>query len=105
MLNDVAVVVWGDFGRTPRINNQAGRDHWPKVASCLVAGGGLRTGQVIGSTTEDAGTADERPVHYRDVMATLLMKQGFDVRTNQVRDSLDRPRYLYEGHEAISELL
>src|SRR6185503_5366235 len=51
MLDDIAVVVWGEFGRTPRINQNGGRDHWPKVASALVAGGGMRAGQVLGSTS------------------------------------------------------
>ncbi len=47
---DVSVVVWGEFGRSPKINSQAGRDHWPQASACLLAGGGMRTGQVIGST-------------------------------------------------------
>ena len=51
MLDDVTVVVWGEFGRTPRINNNAGRDHWPRVSCALLAGGGMQTGQAIGSTT------------------------------------------------------
>jgi hypothetical protein len=102
---DVSVVVWGDFGRTPKINKDAGRDHWPHVSTCLLAGGGMRTGQAIGSTTKDGAYADERPVHYRDVHATLLHRMGFDVRSDQVADSTDRPHYLLEGHEPISELV
>jgi len=102
---DVSVVVWGDFGRTPLINKDAGRDHWPAVASCLLAGGGMRTGQVIGSTTTDGGYADERPVHYRDVFATLYHNLGLDVRSQPVRDTLNRPVYLLEGHEPVSELI
>ena len=53
---DVSVVVWGEFGRTPQINNDAGRDHWPQVSCALLAGGGMKTGQVIGAT-EPAGRA------------------------------------------------
>ncbi len=102
---DVSVLMWGDFGRTPKINKDAGRDHWPHVASALVAGGGMRTGQVIGSTTKDGGYADERPIHYRDVMATLLHQMGFDVRHQQTTDQLDRPQFLYPGHEPIEELI
>ena len=49
-LQDVSIVVWGEFGRTPKINGSAGRDHWPRVSSCLLAGGGMRTGQVLGAT-------------------------------------------------------
>ena len=102
---DVSVVVWGDFGRTPRINKDAGRDHWPAVSCALLAGGGMRTGQVIGSTTKDGGYADDRPLHYRDVMATLLHRMGFDVRSDQVVDELGRPFFLYPGHEPIRELI
>jgi len=102
---DVSVVVWGDFGRTPKINENAGRDHWPAVSCALLAGGGMKTGQVIGSTTRDGGYADERPVHYRDVMATLLYQMGFDVRQNQVVDQLDRPTFLYPEHAPVQELI
>jgi uncharacterized protein (DUF1501 family) len=99
------VVVWGEFGRTPRINKEAGRDQWPAVSSALLAGGGLRGGQVIGSTTPDAGYSDERPVHYRDVVATLLHAVGFDVRAAPVPDATGRPQYLLPGHEPIRELV
>jgi len=102
---DVSVVVWGDFGRTPKINKDAGRDHWPSVSCALLAGGGMRMGQTIGTTTKDGGYADERPLHYRDVMATLLHQMGFDVRHNQTVDQLDRPVFLYPDHEPISELV
>jgi hypothetical protein len=101
---DVSVVVWGDFGRTPRINKDAGRDHWPAVSCALLAGGGMRMGQAIGSTTPDGGYADDRPLHYRDVMATLLYQMGFDVRHHQTADQLDRPVFLFPGHEPIPEL-
>ena len=63
MLDDVTVVVWGEFGRTPRINPGAGRDHWPQVSCALLAGGGMRTGQVIGSTNRLGEFAKDRPVH------------------------------------------
>ncbi|MEM7011570.1 MAG: DUF1501 domain-containing protein [Verrucomicrobiota bacterium] len=65
---DVTVIVWGEFGRTPIINDKAGRDHWPKVSFSLLAGGGMNTGQVIGSTTKDGGEADSRPVHVQEVL-------------------------------------
>src|SRR5262245_49545680 len=57
MLNDVTVIAWGEFGRTPRINNGAGRDHWAPVSCCFMAGGGMRTGQAIGSTDRTGGYA------------------------------------------------
>ena len=76
---DVSVVVWGEFGRTPVINDKGGRDHWPKVSCALLAGGGMNTGQVIGSTTRDGGEADDRPVTFEEVFATLYHNVGIDV--------------------------
>ena len=103
--DDVSVVAWGDFGRTPRFNKQHGRDHWPTVSFAILAGGGMRHGQVIGSTNKLAEHADERPVHYRDVFATLYHNMGIDVRLPQLRDPENRPRYLVQGHLPIEELI
>jgi hypothetical protein len=75
---DVTVVVWGEFGRTPRINKDAGRDHWARVNSALLAGGGMRVGQVIGATDKLADSAIDRPVHHRDVLATVYANLGID---------------------------
>lgn len=75
---DTTVVVWGEFGRTPRINKDAGRDHWARVNSALVAGGGMRMGQVIGATDKLADSAIDRPVPYRDVLATVYSAMGID---------------------------
>jgi hypothetical protein len=75
---DVTVVVWGEFGRTPKINKDAGRDHWPRVASALLFGGGMKVGQVIGSTDRQAGSAVASPVHYLDVLATIYHNLGID---------------------------
>jgi uncharacterized protein (DUF1501 family) len=102
---DVTVVVWGDFGRTPKINGDAGRDHWPRVACGLLAGGGLRTGQVIGATTRFAEEPDERPVHMKEVFATLYNRLGIDVATATVPDATGRPHYLLPGYEPMRELV
>jgi uncharacterized protein (DUF1501 family) len=102
---DVSVVAWGDFGRTPRMNPGGGRDHWPQVAFALLAGGGMRTGQVIGSTNRFGEYADERPVHYRDVFATLYHNLGIDVGAHSIEDSEGRPQRLLEGHPPIEELV
>ena len=102
---DVSVVTWGDFGRTPRFNKEGGRDHWPAVAFALLAGGGMRTGQVIGSTNKFGEYADERPIHYRDVFATLYHNMGIDIGSTPIQDSLGRPQYLFAGHEPIRELV
>jgi hypothetical protein len=105
LLKDVAVVVWGEFGRTPRINRNGGRDHWPKACSALVAGGGLRTGQVLGSTTRWGEEPRTRPVHFRDVFATLYQRLGIDVATTQFNDLTGRPQYLVGNHRPLPELV
>jgi uncharacterized protein (DUF1501 family) len=102
---DVSVVVWGEFGRTPRINKDAGRDHWPRVSCCLLAGGGMRTGQVIGSTNRFGEEPDERPVQYKDVFATLYQNLGIDIKNTVVTDELARPHYLLDGSEPLPELI
>ncbi|MFN6312506.1 MAG: DUF1501 domain-containing protein, partial [Planctomyces sp.] len=79
--DDVSVVAWGEFGRTPRINKDGGRDHWPQVSCCLLAGGGMRTGQVIGSTNRLGEVPQDRPVHYQEVFATLYQRLGIDAGT------------------------
>lgn len=105
MAEDVTVIAWGEFGRTPRINAQAGRDHWPQVSCALLAGGGMKNGQVIGSTNRLAETAQNRPVHYGEVHATMYHNLGIDIDTATIRDRSGRPRYLVEGHRPISELI
>ncbi|MFN0052826.1 MAG: DUF1501 domain-containing protein [Planctomycetales bacterium] len=102
---DVSVVAWGEFGRTPRINKDAGRDHWPQVSCALLAGGGMRTGQVIGATNHLGEVAVQRPVHYQEVLATLYHNLGLDVEQATVRDLNGRPRHLIDGHAPIRELL
>jgi hypothetical protein len=84
------LVVWGEFGRTPKINKDAGRDHWARVNGALLAGGGMRTGQVIGSTDSTAGQAKDCPIHYRDVLATVYRNLGIDPHA-MVTDVAGRP--------------
>ncbi len=103
--NDVSVVAWGEFGRTPRINPAGGRDHWPQVSCALLAGGGMQTGQVIGSTNRLAESAQTRPVHYGEVLATLYHNLGIDLDSTTVRDPAGRPRYLIDSHRPIPELV
>ena len=105
LLEDIAVVVWGEFGRTPKINRNAGRDHWPRVAGALIAGGGLRCGQVLGSTTRWGEEPRTRPVHFRDVFATLYQRLGIDVAATQFTDLTGRPQYLLGDHRPIRELV
>jgi hypothetical protein len=105
LLNDVAVVVWGEFGRTPRINKDGGRDHWPKVCSAVLAGGGMRCGQVLGATTRWGELPRSRPVHFRDVFATLYQRLGIDVAATQFTDLAGRPQYLVGDHRPLPELI
>ena len=103
---DVSVIVWGEFGRTPVINKSAGRDHWPKVSNALIAGGGMRMGQIIGSTTRDGGEADDRPVTFQEVFATLYHSVGIDVSSATVNDLNGRPRYLVDQrYKPMPELI
>jgi len=101
---DVSVVVWGEFGRTPKINKDGGRDHWPRSSFALLAGGGMRHGQVIGSTSRFGEEPDERPIDYKDVFVTLYNQMGIDIVNTPVPDITGRPNYLYSGHEVIKEL-
>ena len=98
MEKDVSVIVWGEFGRTPRINAKGGRDHWPRVGSALLFGGGMRTGQVIGATDRLGGEASERPVTFAEVHATLYHALGIDPNSTTVKDLNGRPHYLVENN-------
>jgi hypothetical protein len=105
MLDDVSVVVWGEFGRTPRINKDAGRDHWPQVSCALLAGGGIRTGQVIGETNRLGEVPKDRPVHFQEVFATLYHNLGINPSSTTLTDLTGRPQYLIDHRDPIRELL
>jgi hypothetical protein len=103
---DVSVVMWGEFGRTPVINKDAGRDHWPRVSCAMLAGGGMKTGQVIGSTDRLGGEATDRPVQFGEVFATLYHNLGIDVNKVTLRDLAGRPQYLVDnGCQPMRELV
>lgn len=103
---DVSVVVWGEFGRTPTINKDAGRDHWPRVSCGLLAGGGIKTGQMIGATDRLGGEAVERPVQFGEVFATLYHNLGIDVSKTTITDLSGRPQYLVDnGCQPMKELV
>lgn len=106
MDKDVAVVVWGEFGRTPIINDKGGRDHWPRVSCALMAGGGMRHGQIIGATDKHGGEPTERPVAFGEVFATLYRHLGIDVHKVMLNDFSGRPQHLVEGgRQALPELI
>ncbi len=104
ILDDVTVVVWGEFGRTPKINPQAGRDHWSKVSCAYLAGGGIRAGQAIGATNRLGEYATERPVDIQEIVATLYHNLGIDTATTALTDPTGRPQYLVEA-SPIGELI
>ena len=91
MLDDVTVIAWGEFGRTPQVNKEAGRDHWPQVSRAILAGGGMRTGQAIGSTDRIGGNAKDRPVSFGDIFATLYRNLGLEPETTTIMDLTGRP--------------
>lgn len=101
---ETLVVLWGEFGRTPRVNGTAGRDHWPQVMSAMIAGGGLRMGQAIGATDAGAADAADRPLRVRNVMATLYHALGIDPHTVFI-DNQNRPQELIPDFAPIPELI
>jgi hypothetical protein len=102
--NDVVIVVWGEFGRTPRINREAGRDHWAPAMSALLAGGGLRMGQAVGSTSARGEQPRERPCTVSQVLATLYRAIGIDPAMTFPNAS-GRPVHVLEDREPIRELV
>jgi uncharacterized protein (DUF1501 family) len=105
MLEDTIVLMSGEFGRTPRINGGAGRDHWPQAAFFFIAGGGLRNGQVIGSTTARGETPKDRPVDLQEIFATVYHQLGIDVNGTTIIDPNGRPQYLVDARDPIAELV
>lgn len=103
---DVTVVVWGEFGRTPKINDRAGRDHWTRNTFALLAGGGMPVGQVIGATNKYAEEPIERPVHFQEIFATLYRNMGIDIDHATIDDLNGRPRFLVDQkHRPLAELV
>jgi hypothetical protein len=105
MLDDVTILVWGEFGRTPKVNNNAGRDHWPRVSCCLMAGGGMQTGQAIGATNRLGEYALDRPVHPQEIIATAYHNLGINPETTTLQDPTGRPQYLIEKRIPMRELV
>ena len=102
---DVSIVMWGEFGRTPTINKDAGRDHWPRVSCAMLSAGGMKHGQVIGATDRLGGEATERGVYFGEVFATLYQRLGIDVNKVTIPDFSGRPQYLVDGYQPMRELV
>jgi hypothetical protein len=103
LLDETLVICTSEHGRTPQINGQGGRDHWSRVYTTMLAGGGVTRGNVIGASDKTASDVADRPVSPKDVLATAYHLLGIDPRT-VIRDSLGRPLPLVDG-EVISEAL
>lgn len=101
---DVAVVQWGEFGRSPRISSEGGRDHWPDAGYALLSGGGLRTGQAVGATDSQGGRARGKAYSVQNVLSTLYGLLGIDPALS-FNDHNGRPQYLLDQSEPIQELL
>ena len=99
------VVVMGEFGRTPRMNKDAGRDHWGDTFSLLIGCGSMRMGQVIGRSSARGEHVVDRPVSPQDVAATVYHHLGIDSRAVTFEDRAGRPTYLIERGEPIRELV
>jgi hypothetical protein len=101
---DVVTVMWGEFGRTPKINNGAGRDHWSPAMSALVAGGGMKMGQAIGSTTARGDRPKDRPLTVPQVLSTLYKAIGIDP-AQTFNNGSGRPMHILDDREPVKELL
>lgn len=100
---NVLLVVWGEFGRTPRINATGGRDHWPRLGSVLLSCAGMKMGQVIGASSDDGGTPTDRPIGPSDVLATIYQHLGIDPNLNAI-NLQGRPIPLLPEGRTIEEL-
>ncbi len=104
MENDVVTVMWGEFGRTPKINGGAGRDHWSPVMSALVAGGGLKMGQAIGASSARGEYPKDKPYRVPQVLSTLYRAVGIDPAMTFTNGS-GRPMYILDERQPVAELL
>jgi hypothetical protein len=104
LLRDTLDLVWGEFGRTPRINKDAGRDHWPGAQSVVLAGGGMTMGQAVGASDAKAEQPKERPLTPEDVLATMYSHLGID-RDHEFLNEAQRPLKILNSGEPIRELV
>ena len=102
---EVTVLVWGEFGRTPKINKEQCRDHWPDVGFALFACGGLKTGVVVGETDSKAERPRNMPFGPQDILATVYHTLGIDLATARVPDFSGRPMSLVDDGKPIAELI
>ena len=104
MDKEVLVMMWGEFGRTPRINQFVGRDHWPQAMSILMAGGGIQSGRIIGATNVKGEHPQDNALTPSDVLATVYHQLGIDHR-HEFLNSAGRPIPVLPGGEPVRALL
>ena len=102
--NDILLVITGEFGRTPRVNGSAGRDHWAPVMSAMVAGGGLRMGQAVGASSARGEYPAQRRCTASQLLATMHHSLGIDPSQTFPNQS-GRPMYILDDRQLISELV
>ncbi len=100
----ILLVISGEFGRTPKVNQNSGRDHWAPLSTLALAGGGLKMGQVVGESAPKVDVPATRPISPTDLMATVFHVLGIDAHV-QFTDLFGRPKYMLEGGKAIPELI
>jgi uncharacterized protein (DUF1501 family) len=104
MEKEVLVLVWGEFGRTPKVNKDEGRDHWPECGFAMFAGGGLKTGQVVGRTDSKAERPKDRALGAQNVLGTVYHALGID-QSQMLPDFSGRPMRLLDDGDPIAELV
>ena len=103
MYENTAIVWMGEFGRTPQVNRRGGRDHFPRAFNVVLAGGGVRGGQVIGATNAGGNEITERPVQVNDLFRTIYHALGIDA-DHENMSLVGRPIKLIDGGEVVNEL-
>jgi hypothetical protein len=104
MADDVVTVMWGEFGRTPKVNMNAGRDHWAPLMSAMIAGGGLKMGQAVGVSTAKGEQPKDRPCTVPQVLSTIYRALGIDPSAT-FPNGAGRPMYILDEREPVKELL
>ena len=104
LLNETLVCISSEFGRTPKINKDAGRDHWPKVFSVVLAGGGIKKGSVFGSSNSIASEPEDDPLNVMDWATTIYHCMGI-VADKELMAPGDRPIEIVDGGKVRKELL
>jgi hypothetical protein len=104
MQDDVVTVMWGEFGRTPKVNMNAGRDHWSPVMSAMIAGGGLKMGQAVGASTAKGERPKDNPLSVPRVLSTIYRAIGIDPSMT-FPNGAGRPMYILDEREPVKELI